>query len=161
MKRITLLVIVFMFAFTPLHLSASIASTFINSFTFAYFVTTNNISWLPLYEFEGYALLAYDNFTPIILQYKNVYESLGKSYGFDVKSILKYVEGTDVYNDVLRALKNINKVVVEVSCERNAGDNISIIREENILRIVLPGWTVCHRSVACITQSKRCNVCCY
>ena len=102
-------------------------------------ITEGNATWLLLYEFEGYALLAYDNFTPITLMYKNTYKSLGKSYDIDVKDILEYVKGTNVYDIVIQMLNNTDRVVVEVSCKYDIDENVNVTREADVLRIEVPG----------------------
>ncbi len=92
-----------------------------------------------LYEFDGFGLLAYDNFTPITVQYRNTNMSVGVSYIIDARNIIKYIEGTSFHNDVLRLLKGIDRIVVETSCRYNAGASVRVLRENNALRIEVPG----------------------
>ena len=91
-----------------------------------------------LYDFNGFAVLLDEEFNPVRIRFRVVNTTRGPIYGYARDLILGFVEGTEVYDEVVRILGNYSDILVASMCGLDSV-KIEYGCEENKICIYLPG----------------------
>jgi hypothetical protein len=117
---------------------------FVSSLSYATYVyassdTAEEHQLRLLYDFEGYAILAYSNLTPVKVRFEHVERSPGYSYSIYSRALINYVKGIDVYSNISRILEGVEMVKVILSCKYNVNSSdIMVSRSNDTIVITLP-----------------------